>query len=86
MHALRDEIFRARSRRRPLIWGLGAHVLKVGLSRVLIDLMERGFVSAIALNGAGIVHDFELALSGQTSEDVEAGLGAGAFWSARATC
>lgn len=85
VHALRDEIFRARSRRRPLIWGLGAHVLKVGLSRVLIDLMERGFVSAIALNGAGIVHDFELALSGKTSEDVEAGLGTGAFGMARET-
>ncbi len=85
LRTLRDEIFRARSRRRPLIWGLGAHVLKVGLSRVLIDLMERGFVSAIALNGAGIVHDFELALSGKTSEDVEAGLGTGAFGMARET-
>jgi hypothetical protein len=83
--ALRDEISRARSRRRPIVWGLGAHVIKVGLSRVLIDLMERGFVSAIALNGAGIIHDFELAVSGKTSEDVEAGLGSGSFGMARET-
>jgi hypothetical protein len=82
---LRDEIVRARSRRRPIVWGLGAHVLKVGLSGVLIDLMERGFVSAVALNGAGIVHDFEIAVSGKTSEDVEAGLGTGAFGMARET-
>jgi hypothetical protein len=85
LRALRDEIVRARSRRRPIVWGLGAHVLKVGLSRVVIDLMERGFVSAIALNGAGIVHDFELAVSGKTSEDVEASLGSGAFGMARET-
>jgi hypothetical protein len=83
--ALRDEIVRARSRRRPIVWGLGAHVIKVGLSRVLIDLMERGLASAIAMNGAGIVHDFELAVSGKTSEDVEAGLGSGAFGMARET-
>jgi hypothetical protein len=83
--ALRDKIVRARSRRRPIVWGLGAHVLKVGLSRVLVDLMEKGFVSAIALNGAGIVHDFELAVSGKTSEDVEASLGSGAFGMARET-
>jgi hypothetical protein len=85
LRALRDEMVRARSRRRPIVWGLGAHVLKVGLSPVLIDLMERGFVSAVALNGAGIVHDFELAVSGKTSEDVEAGLGTGAFGMARET-
>lgn len=85
LRSLRDEIIRARSRRRPIVWGLGAHVLKVGLSPVLIDLMERGFVSAVALNGAGIVHDFELAVSGKTSEDVEAGLGTGAFGMARET-
>jgi hypothetical protein len=83
--SLRDEILRARTRRRPILWGLGAHVLKVGLSRVLIDLMERGFVSGLALNGAGVVHDFELAVAGQTSEDVDAGLGTGAFGMARET-
>jgi hypothetical protein len=62
-----------------IVWGIGAHVIKTGLSPVLIDLMERGFVSALATNGAGIIHDFEIALSGATSEDVDAALGAGRF-------
>ena len=79
------DILRARSAGRPLIWGLGAHVLKVGLSPVLIDLMERGLITAVALNGAGIVHDFELAVAGHTSEDVAAGLGSGEFGMARET-
>ncbi|HXK12640.1 MAG TPA: hypothetical protein VMT70_23595 [Vicinamibacteria bacterium] len=83
--ALRDEILRARARRRPVIFGLGAHVIKVGLSPVVIDLMERGLVTAIALNGAGVVHDFEVAVAGRTSEDVEAGLATGAFGMARET-
>jgi hypothetical protein len=68
-----------------IIWGLGAHVLKTGLSPVLIDLMERGFVSAIATNGAGVIHDFELALSGSTSEDVDEALGPGRFGMAEET-
>ena len=85
LRALRDEVLRARARRRPVIWGLGAHVIKVGLSPVVIDLMERGLVTAIALNGAGVVHDFEVAVAGRTSEDVEAGLGTGAFGMARET-
>lgn len=85
LRALRDEVLRARARRRPVIWGLGAHVIKVGLAPVVIDLMERGFVTAIAMNGAGIVHDFEVAVAGRTSEDVEAGLGTGAFGMARET-
>ena len=70
---------------RAIIWGLGAHVLKTGLSPVLVDLMERGYVSAIATNGAGIIHDFEIALSGGTSEDVDATLGAGTFGMAEET-
>ena len=85
---LRDlaaEIQRARRLSKPILWGMGAHVIKVGLSPVLIDLMRRGFVSGIALNGAGIVHDFELAVAGQTSEDVAAGLDSGAFGMARET-
>jgi len=68
-----------------LIWGLGAHVLKTGLGPVLIDLMERGFICAIAMNGAGIIHDFELALSGATSEDVDESLGPGRFGLAEET-
>jgi hypothetical protein len=63
----------------PIIWGLGAHVIKAGLSPILIDLMERGLVSAIALNGAGVIHDVEIALAGTTSEDVDAALGPGRF-------
>jgi hypothetical protein len=62
-----------------IIWGFGAHVIKTGLAPVLIDLAERGFVSAFATNGAGIIHDFEIALGGATSEDVEAALGPGRF-------
>jgi len=79
------DILRARAAGKPIIWGLGAHVLKVGLSPVLIDLMERGLVTAVALNGAGIVHDFELAVAGHTSEDVAAGIGSGEFGMARET-
>ena len=69
----------ARRAARGIVWGIGAHVIKTGLSPVLIDLMERGFVSALATNGAGIIHDFEIALAGATSEDVEASLGEGRF-------
>jgi hypothetical protein len=62
-----------------IVWGLGAHVIKTGLGPVLIDLMERGFVSAIATNGAAVIHDFEVALVGATSEDVDEALGPGRF-------
>lgn len=62
-----------------VLWGLGAHVIKTGVGPVLIDLMERGFVSAIATNGAAIIHDFEIALAGATSEDVDQTLGPGTF-------
>ena len=75
----------AREAGRGILWGLGAHVIKTGLSPIVIDLMERGFVSAIALNGAGIIHDFELALSGGTSEDVDEALGPGRFGMAEET-
>ncbi len=85
LKALAAEIQRARARRKPALWGLGAHVLKVGLSPLLIDLMQRGLVTGLAMNGAGIVHDFELAVAGQTSEEVADGLGSGAFGMARET-
>ena len=75
----------AKAQDRAIVWGLGAHVLKTGLSPVIVDLMQRGFVSAIATNGAGIIHDFEIALSGQTSEDVDATLGPGTFGMAEET-
>jgi hypothetical protein len=80
-----DAIVAARRDGKAIIWGLGAHVLKTGLSPVLVDLMERGYVSAIATNGAGIIHDFEIALSGGTSEDVDATLGPGTFGMAEET-
>jgi len=67
------------------VWGLGAHVVKTGLAPVLIDLMERGFVSAIATNGAAVIHDFEVALVGATSEDVDETLGTGRFGMAEET-
>lgn len=70
---------------RGIVWGLGAHVVKTGVSPVLVDLMERGFVSALAVNGAVIIHDFELALTGATSEDVEEALGPGRFGMAEET-
>jgi hypothetical protein len=75
----------ARAADRGVLWGLGAHVIKTGLSPVLIDLMERGFVSALALNGAGVIHDFEVALGGSTSEDVDDTLGPGRFGMAEET-
>ena len=75
----------ARTREGGIIWGLGAHVIKTGVSPVLIDLMRRGYVSALAMNGAGIIHDFEIALSGATSEDVDESLGPGRFGMAEET-
>jgi hypothetical protein len=78
-------IHRARKQRASILWGIGGHVIKVGLGPVLIDLMRRGLVSGIAMNGAALIHDFEIALAGNTSEDVEAGLGAGQFGMASET-
>ena len=75
----------ARRRGAAIIWGFGAHVLKTGLSPILVDLMERGFVSAMATNGAGVIHDFEIALAGATSEDVDEALGPGRFGMAEET-
>ena len=76
---------RARKQRKAILWGLGGHVIKVGLGPILIDLIKRGFVSGIAMNGAALIHDFEIALAGNTSEDVEAGLGEGQFGMAEET-
>src|SRR3989441_5741198 len=75
----------ARKQRSAILWGIGGHVIKVGLGPVLIDLMKRGFVTGIAMNGAALIHDFEIALAGNTSEDVEAGLGKGQFGMAEET-
>jgi deoxyhypusine synthase len=85
---LRDAVeaaARAAARRRPLLWGLGAHVIKVGLAPIVVDLLERGLVSGVAMNGAGCVHDLELAMVGATSEDVGPALDDGRFGVARET-
>jgi deoxyhypusine synthase len=70
---------KAHARGRTLLWGFGAHLVKVGLAPVVVDLFERGLASAIFTNGAGCVHDLELALFGRTSEDVAASLDDGSF-------
>lgn len=75
----------ARQRGAGIVWGVGAHVIKTGVAPVLVDLMRRGFVSALAMNGAGVIHDFEIALSGGTSEDVDEALGTGRFGMAEET-
>lgn len=76
---------KSRARRKQIIWGLGGHVIKVGLAPILIDLLERGYVTAVAMNGAAMIHDFEIGLAGATSEDVPAVLGRGQFGMAEET-
>jgi len=76
---------RSRKLRKPIIWGLGGHVIKTGLAPIIIDLMKRGFVTAVAANGSVLVHDAEIAMVGSTSEDVDATLGEGAFGGADET-
>ncbi len=83
--AVVDAMIRAREKRRGMVWGLGGHVIKCGLAPVLIDLMRRGYATAFALNGAAAIHDFEIALAGHTSEDVEAVLPDGRFGAAEET-
>jgi deoxyhypusine synthase len=85
---LRDAIAaaaRARTRGRTILWGFGGHVIKVGLAPIVVDLLQRGFVSGILMNGAGCVHDLELAMMGATSEDVGPALDDGSFGMARET-
>ena len=78
-------IVQARKDKRPVMLGMGAHAIKVGLNPVIIDLMERGIITSLSLNGAGIIHDFELALIGRTSEDVDKEILTGAFGMAEET-
>jgi len=85
---LREVVWRicqARGQNRPVLLGMGAHPIKVGLGPIIIDLMERGIFSGVAMNGAGIIHDAEMALVGRTSEDVDAALAEGAFGMSRET-
>jgi len=83
--AVVDAVANARARKKMILWGLGGHVIKCGLAPVLIDLMRRGFATGFALNGAAAIHDFEIAIAGQTSEDVEAVLPDGSFGAAEET-
>lgn len=80
-----DKLATSHQNKRPVIFGMGAHVIKVGLNPIIIDLMERNIITGLALNGAGIVHDTEIAMAGRTSEEVEQVLGAGAFGAAKET-
>ena len=79
LRAVAQAVATAHRKGRPVIVGLGAHVIKVGLAPIVTDLMERGIVTAVAMNGAGIIHDFELALMGHTSEEVDAEIDDGRF-------
>ncbi|MBL8177827.1 MAG: hypothetical protein JNK48_24325 [Bryobacterales bacterium] len=80
-----EAIVQARAKGRALLWGIGGHVVKCGLAPVLLDLMRRGFVTGFAMNGAASIHDFEIGISGHTSEDVEAVLPDGRFGAAEET-
>jgi deoxyhypusine synthase len=80
-----ERIVQAAKNKKTVILGMGAHPVKVGLNPLIIDLMKREVITGIALNGAGIIHDSELAMIGQTSEDVAAGLGQGNFGMAEET-
>ncbi len=83
--AVVDAIGAARARKRRVIFGMGGHVIKCGLAPVLLDLARAGFVSAFSMNGSAAIHDFEIAIAGATSEDVEAVLPDGRFGSAEET-
>ena len=85
LRAVAKAIASAHRKGRPVIAGIGAHVVKVGLTPILVDLIEQGIVTAVAMNGAGIIHDFELALMGHTSEEVDAEIDEGRFGMAEET-
>lgn len=78
-------VVRARREKKQVILGMGAHVIKVGLSPLITDAMERRIFTLVAMNGAGAIHDMEIAMAGRTSEDVEAGLSTGRFGMAEET-
>jgi len=80
-----NALVQARSAGKPILWGMGGHVIKCGLAPVLADLMRRRFATAFVMNGSAAIHDFEIAIAGQTSEDVEAVLPDGRFGAAEET-
>ncbi len=85
LRAIASAIVQAHRARKTVLFMIGAHVIKCGLNPVLIDLLERGVITALAMNGAGIIHDFELAFAGQTSEEVDTALEDGSFGMAEET-
>ena len=85
LRKIAERVQRARELEKPIIWGIGGHVIKTGLAPLIIDLMKRGYVSAIAANGSVLVHDAEIAMIGSTSEDVDATLSEGVFGGADET-
>lgn len=80
-----DDICSAYHKEKMVIFMLGAHVIKCGLSPFIIDLMKRGIIKTVALNGAGIIHDFEIAYCGNTSENVDKAIEDGSFGMAKET-
>lgn len=85
MTAIARKIADSKRSNKTVLLGMGAHPIKVGLSPLIIDFLERGIIHAVALNGAGVIHDFELAYMGETSEDVAATLKDGSFGMAEET-
>ena len=85
IRSVASAIVEAHKNNRPVILGMGAHAIKVGLSPIIINLMQQGIITAIATNGACIIHDFEISYIGQTSEDVATELCTGTFGMAKET-
>ncbi len=85
LRAIAQHILQAKAKQRACLWGLGGHVIKTGLAPILIDLMRRGFITGLAMNGSTVIHDFEIAVAGWTSEDVDSALGDGQFGMAEET-
>ncbi|MFN3481326.1 MAG: hypothetical protein ACK415_13205, partial [Thermodesulfovibrionales bacterium] len=85
LKTIAEAIVKARKDDRPVVLGMGAHPIKVGLSPIIIDLMKKGIITAVATNGACIIHDFEISFAGKTSEDVASELCSGRFGMARET-
>jgi hypothetical protein len=85
LRAVVEALLRARSRKKQIIWGIGGHVIKCGLAPILLNLMRRGFATAFSMNGSAAIHDYEIAIAGSTSEDVEAVLPDGRFGTAEET-
>lgn len=80
-----SSVIKARKKGKPVIFMMGAHVIKCGLSPLIIDLLEKNIITSVSTNGAGIIHDFEMAFCGRTSEDVACALKDGSFGMARET-